>query len=131
MHHRDKRVADAIRDTVAEIVVKELADPRIGFVTITRCHISRDLRTATVYFSALGDEQQRQASLRQLEHAAGYIRRLVGQRVKLRHLPNLHFALDDILAAEERIGKLLAELTTQLPGQSPPPPSEPGPVDEQ
>jgi len=113
MQNRDLRVADAIRDIVADIVLTKLSDPAIGFVTITRCSLSRDLRNATVYFSVLGDEAMRQRSLTHLEHARKFIRRLLGQRLKLKFLPELHFELDEILLEEQRIGKILDQLAPE------------------
>ncbi len=110
MQHRDRRVADAIRDIVAEIVLTKLSDPAIGFVTITRCSLSRDLRNATVYFSVIGDEAQRQRSLSHLEHARKFIRHLLGQRLKTKFLPELHFKFDEVLLQERRIGELLDQL---------------------
>ncbi|MEO0009788.1 MAG: 30S ribosome-binding factor RbfA, partial [candidate division WOR-3 bacterium] len=71
MRYRERRVADAIRDIVAEIILKQISDPGVGFVTVTRCSLSRDLRNATVYFSVMGDEAERQRSLAHLEHARG------------------------------------------------------------
>jgi ribosome-binding factor A len=110
MQHRDRRVADAIRDIVAEIILTKISDPKIGFVTITRCSLSRDLRNATVFFSVMGDEQQRQLTLTRLEHARGFIRHHLGKRLKLRFLPELHFLFDEILMQEQRIGEILTEL---------------------
>ncbi|NPV13891.1 30S ribosome-binding factor RbfA [candidate division WOR-3 bacterium] len=113
MQHRDLRVADAIRDIVADIVLTKLSDPAIGFVTITRCSLSRDLRNATVYFSVMGDESQRQRSRTRLEHARRFIRRLLGQRLKMKFLPELHFELDEILIEEQRIGEILDQLNPE------------------
>ncbi len=110
MQHRDKRVADAIKDTVAKIVLTELSDPKIGFVTVTRCHISRDLKNATVYFSIMGDENAKRTSFEHLQGARGYVRRRLGQMVMFRVLPELRFALDDVLAEEMHINEILAEL---------------------
>ncbi len=110
MQHRDKRVADAIRDSVAKIVLSELSDPKIGFVTVTRCHISRDLKNATVYFSIMGDETTQRQSLEHLQGARRYIRRRLGQMVMFRVLPELRFALDDVLAHEMRINEMISEL---------------------
>lgn len=110
MQHRDKRVADTIKDTVAKIVLAELSDPNIGFVTVTRCHISRDLKNATVYFSIMGDEAARQRSFEHLQRARGYVRRRLGQMVMFRVLPELRFALDDVLAEEMHINEILSEL---------------------
>ena len=115
MQHRDKRVADAIKDSVARIVLTELSDPKIGFVTVTRCHISRDLKNATVYFSIMGDAQTRQRSFEHLQGARGYVRRRLGQMVKFRVLPELHFALDDMLAHEMHINEIISELHKDEP----------------
>ena len=110
MQHRDKRVADAVKDSVAKIVLTELSDPKIGFVTVTRCHISRDLKNATVYFSVMGDEQTRQKSFEHLQGARSYIRRRLGQMVAFRVVPELRFALDDLLAHEMHINEIISEL---------------------
>jgi ribosome-binding factor A len=110
MQHRKQRVADAIKDAVASIVLKDIADPRLGFVTVTRCSISKDLRIATVYFSVLGSEDEQKASMERLEHARNFIRRHLRQYVFLRYLPELRFRFDDILAHERRVGALLDEI---------------------
>ena len=115
MQHRDKRVADAIKDTVAKIVLSELSDPKIGFVTVTRCHISRDLKNATVYFSILGDEATQKQSFEHLQGARGYIRRRLGQMVMFRALPELRFALDDMLAHEMHINEIISDLHKNEP----------------
>lgn len=110
MQHRKQRVADAIKDAVASIVLKDLTDPKLGFVTVTRCSISKDLRVATVYFSILGDEARQKASMERLEHARGFIRRHLRDYVFLRYLPDLRFRIDDILAHERRVGDLLDKI---------------------
>ncbi len=125
MQHRDLRVADAIRDIVAEIVLTKLSDPAIGFVTITRCSLSRDLRHATVYFSVMGDEAQRQRSLARLEHASKFIRHLLGQRLKTKFLPELHFQVDEILLQERHIGEILDQLEEKPPVDTAPPAGTP------
>ncbi|MGQ9707614.1 MAG: 30S ribosome-binding factor RbfA [bacterium] len=118
MQHRDLRVADAIRDIVAEIILTKIADPKIGFVTITRCSLTRDLRHATVFFSVMGDEQKRNQTLVRLEHARGFIRHHLGKRLKLKFLPELHFLVDEILIQEQRIGEILQGLKPTEPEAS-------------
>jgi ribosome-binding factor A len=128
MLHRDRRVADAIKDTVAAIITSELADPGIGFVTVTRCNVSQDLRHATVYLSVLGDERRREGGLAHIRHAGSFIRRRLGQRIKLRYLPTLRFELDDMLAHEIRIGEILSTIKVEPPPAEPAPePTEPEP----
>jgi len=123
MQHREERVAAAIRQAVAEIILNEMSDPAIGFVTVTRCRVSRDLKNATVYLSIMGDAKTQEAGLAHLRHAVGFIRRRLGQRVKLRYLPELRLALDDILAQERRVGEILHELfpaeqSSDVPGSA-------------
>lgn len=111
MQYRDRRVADAIRDTVAEIILNKLSDPALRFVTVTRCHITRDLRNATVFVSVMGDEKQSRTALEHLGHACSYVRRLVGQRLKLKFLPTLSFATDELLLQERRVSEILESLS--------------------
>lgn len=120
MQHRDKRVADAVRDAVAEIVTNEISDPRVGFVTVTRCHISRDLKQATVYFTILAPEGKQKEAFLHLDHAKGYIRRRLAQKVKFRAMPELHFALDDVLAHEMRINEVISDLHHEAPAAAEP-----------
>ncbi|MFO7638165.1 MAG: 30S ribosome-binding factor RbfA [bacterium] len=115
MQHRQERVADAIKQVVARVVVEELNDPGIGFVSVTRCKVTRDLKIATVYFSVLGDEQQRDRSMAKLKHAAGFIRRHVARALNLRYTPELRFAFDDLREHEYQVGKLLDEVMPEPP----------------
>ncbi len=110
MHHRQERVADAIREAVARILLNDVSDPNIGFVTVTRCTMTRDLKIATVYFSFLGDKKTRKSGFEHLERARSYIRRLLTQHINLRYTPELRFAQDDLLAEERRVGKLLDDI---------------------
>lgn len=110
MQYREERVAAAIREAVAEIILKEMSDPAIGFVTVTRCRVSHDLKNAAIYLSIMGDQAQQETGLAHLRHAVGFIRKHLSQRVKLRYLPELRFALDDVLAQEQRVGDILHAL---------------------
>jgi ribosome-binding factor A len=106
---RSERVAEEIREAVAEILGHGLNDPRIGFVTVTRVALTPDLRTAHVNVGVLGESQQRKDTLAGLKQAAGYIRRELGRRVRMRHTPELQFHYDEGLDATERVARLLAE----------------------
>lgn len=126
MQHRQERVTDAIRQAVARVVVEDLRDPAIGFVSITRCRLTRDLKIATVYVSVLGDDRQRRRSLEHLERAVGFIRRRLASILNLRRTPELRFALDDLREHERRVGDLLGEVMPE-PGTEPEAPeTEPG-----
>ena len=107
---RLERVAQAIQEVVAEILQRELKDPRIGFVTITRVRVTPDLQHATVYFSLMegqGSQTETEAGLRS---AGGFIRRMLGERLRLRVTPEVIFRADPSVAENVRISKLLGEI---------------------
>lgn len=109
MSRRVARVAEALQETVAELVQREIKDPRVGMVTITRASVSPDLRNATVFFSRIGDDDQRQKSLAGLRSAAGFIRTQVARRLQLRVAPEIRFELDDNIEYAARMLKLIDE----------------------
>lgn len=121
---RSERLAEEIREAVARIIALGLNDPRIGFVTVTRASLTADLRTARVYVGVLGDHSQRTKTLAGLAQAAGFIRREVGRRVRMRHTPELSFHYDSGLDATDRVAQLLEE------NRAAEPESEPEPGDE-
>lgn len=107
MRIRPQRVANAIRREVSNIIHEELKDPRIGFTTITKVEITPDLREARVYYSVYGDEKARKSTEIALRSAKGYIRGLVGYRLKLRFTPNIIFRIDKSFEYRERIDEIL------------------------
>ena len=108
--HRSERVADLIRQELALLLEREVKDPRVGFVTVTRVMVTRDLRSARVFVTILGDEPQKQDSLKGLAAAQGFLRHELSQRLGLRHTPSLEFLLDKGVESEERIEQLLREI---------------------
>ncbi len=107
---RLNKVAQAIKEEVAQMVQREIKDPRIGFVTITRVTVSADLEHATIYFSILeghGDLAKTEAGLKS---AQGYIRRLLGERLRLRVTPEVIFRSDPSVAESIRMSKLIDQL---------------------
>ncbi len=115
MSRRVERLSEQIREQVAEIIGRDLKDPRIGFVTVTRVRLSGDLRWAKVYVGVLGPSPQREESLGSLRRAAGFVRRELGRRIRLRHTPELTFQYDSGLDASDRIVELLAQNPPILP----------------
>ncbi len=107
MSRRTARVAEALQSTVAELVQREIKDPRVGMVTITRADVSPDLRHATVFFSRLGDDAERQKSLEGLRSAAGFVRTQVARRLQLRVAPDIRFELDDNLEYAAHMYKVI------------------------
>jgi ribosome-binding factor A len=103
-------VAEEMREQIARLVARELKDPRIGFVTITRVEVSADLGHAKAYVSVLGDDKQRRESLIGLKQAAGFVRREVGRRMRMRVLPDVQFVYDKGVDATDRVARLLDQV---------------------
>lgn len=104
---RTARVARQIQQELSQIIEEQLKDPRVGMVTLTSVQMTPDLRMARVHFSRLGGAEDRQAAKAALERATGFLRHELGQRLRLRYLPELRFFIDDSLERYERISELL------------------------
>ena len=107
---RPQRVAEAIREAVAEFLTAEARDPRIGLVTVTGVRVTPDLKRAVVQVMVHGDEETKERSRRALTHAAGAMRRVIGGRLRVRTVPEVVFELDRELERASRIDALLAQL---------------------
>jgi len=113
--HRLEKVARSIQATVGEVIQNQLSDPRIkGLISVTRVDPAPDLRSARVYISILGvDENQQQLSLRGIEHARGHIQHLLARQVAFKMCPTLQFYLDESLKKGFKIIQLLDELSAE------------------
>ena len=107
---RPDRVADQLRGELATLLARNVHDPGIGFVTLTRVQVSPDLQIARVFYTALGDDKTRAASRKALERAAPFLRRQIGARLRLKRTPELTFVYDDSIAGQDRIEQILNEL---------------------
>ena len=107
---RPDRVADQIRAELAALLTREVHDPGIGFVTLTRVHVTPDLQQARVHYTVLGDDKARASSARALERAAPFLRRQIGSRLRLKRVPELSFTYDDSIEGQDRIERILKEL---------------------
>ena len=111
-HPRARKIAERIQQVVAQMLDTRIKDPRLGFVTITEVRVTGDLQHATVFYTVLGDEEQRVASAAALASATGIIRSEVGKQTGIRLTPTLEFVpdalpdtakhLEDALAAAAR-----------------------------
>lgn len=107
---RHERVEEAIRKEVSMIIHDELKDPRIGFITVTRVELTKDLRSAKIFYSVLGKEEEHRKTRLALDSALGYIRKLVAQRINLRIATELMFKEDHSTEYSVRIEKVLNQL---------------------
>ncbi len=110
MSSRQDRVAEAIRQEASVIIHDKLKDPRIGFVTITNVEVTPDLRYAKIFFSVLGNEEAYKKTKDALDCAAGYVRKLVAQRLNLRFAPEIAFYEDRSTEYSVRIEEVLNEI---------------------
>ena len=107
---RPDRVADQIRGELGQLLARDVHDPGLGFVTITRVQVTADLQQARVFYTALGDEKTRRQSARALDRAAPFLRRQIGARLRLRRVPALEFIFDESIGNQDRIEQLLKEI---------------------
>src|SRR5271165_2457317 len=110
---RIRRVDEAVRAVLGDAIAKDLQDPRVGFVTVTRVKTSPDLRHARVFVSVLGDDQARADSLEGLRSAHGYLQSRVAAELRLKHTPSLKFEYDNSVDQGMRITELLSALVPE------------------
>ena len=110
---RQARVGDQIRVELAELIDRQVKDPGIGFLTITHVKVTPDLQLARVYYTTLGDERARRETAKALGRATPFLRRQVGQRLRLRRVPELEFFFDESIERQDRIERILQELSAE------------------
>ncbi|MCM3113929.1 30S ribosome-binding factor RbfA [Neobacillus sp. MER 74] len=110
MSHRANRVGEQMKKELGDIIGRKIKDPRIGFVTVTDVEVTGDLQQAKVYISVLGDEEQRENTLKGLAKAKGFIRTEIGHRIRLRKTPEIIFEWDESIDYGNRIDTLLHQL---------------------
>lgn len=114
---RPGRVGEQLKKELSQILQSELKDPRIGFLTVTGVDVTGDLQQAKIYISVLGDDQQKEDTLKGLGRATGFIRTEIGRRIRLRHTPELIFKFDESVDYGIHIEKLLQQVNQE--GDSP------------
>lgn len=107
---RSGRVQEAIRQEVSNIIHGQIRDPRLGFLTITGVELTKDLRYARIYFSVLGEDKEKKLALRGLNSAKGYIKGILGDRIKLRYMPDIEFKIDETLERIRHIYDLFEKI---------------------
>lgn len=101
---------EAIRQEVSKILHDEIRDPRLGFLTITGVELTNDLRYARIYFSVLGEDKDRKLALKGLNSAKGYIKGLLGDRIKLKFMPEIEFKIDETLERTQHVYDLFEQI---------------------
>ncbi|HHY33647.1 MAG TPA: 30S ribosome-binding factor RbfA [Firmicutes bacterium] len=110
---RVERVAEAIRSEVADILAREIKDPRLGFATVTDVEVSDDLRHVKIFVSVMGDKAQVDETMAALESATGFVRSEIGRRIRLRHTPEIVFRYDTSIKRGARVFELLKEIQSE------------------
>jgi len=117
--HRPERVATIVRSVVSDAIATKLSDPRIApLASVTRVEVSGDLEYAKVWISVLGEESAQRRTLAGLCSAAGYVQRLVGSELSIRHCPKLSFHLDTSLKKAAETIRLIDEVTSETRRQA-------------
>lgn len=126
---RQRRIDELLRETISELLAREIVDPRIGFATVTDVETTPDLGHARVWVSVIGEPAERAATIAALERAMVFVRRELGHRLHLKRIPELQVRLDESVERGTRVLRLLADIEagrepTPLPeGESLPPPT--------
>lgn len=127
--HRPDRVGDQIRQQLSGLLARgAVHDPGIGFITLTRVTVTPDLQLARVFYTSLGDEKARKETARALDRAMPFMRRQLGQRLRLRRVPELEFRFDETVGHQARIEQIIQDLH-EHPPEPLNPPVDIGPVD--
>ncbi|MBW2467407.1 MAG: 30S ribosome-binding factor RbfA [Deltaproteobacteria bacterium] len=113
-HKRPKRVADMIKNEIALLLLHKVKDPRLAQVVIVDAEVTRDLRKAIIYYSILGDEEERKNAVEGLARAKGFIRSHLARELGMRFTPDLIFKLDLSMAHQQEMERLLKEIRTDV-----------------
>ena len=120
MSQRTERVDELLRQEIGSIVAREIADPRVGFATITKVETDRELRHAKVWVSVIGQPGERAETISALTHAMPFIRHQLGERLRIKRIPMLHVQVDDTAERGTRILQLIDELSAgRIPDTEP------------
>ncbi len=108
---RSDRIADLLREEVANMILFEIKDPRVqGLVTIISVKVTKDLRHADFFVSVRGGEKEEESALLGLGKASSFIRRTLGRRIRMRRIPELHFKIDETVKAQEHLEELFKKI---------------------
>lgn len=125
MSRRVDRINGLLRQEISQLLAREIKDPRLGgVISITQVQTANDLRSARVLVSVLGDRETQESALDGIQSAAAFLRRELRDRLKLRYVPFLKFALDDSLESADAVLRLMNQLQGEPSPPAPAPPSD-------
>jgi ribosome-binding factor A len=107
---RSERVSEVILRELSAIIRDEVKDPRVGFVTVTSVILEENLRSAKIYISPMGSEDERAASFKGVCSASSFIRNCLGKRMRIKKMPQIYFKLDTAPEHADKINRLLHRL---------------------
>lgn len=110
---RKQRVESQLRKEISLIIIEDIKDPRIKFVSVTHASLTNDLRVAHVYVRVMGNNEERDNAMQGLISASGFIRKEIGERMRLRYTPEIKFIFDDSFDIQMRIENILKEIKGQ------------------
>jgi ribosome-binding factor A len=110
LSHRVERIQAQVREEVSQILATEVRDPGVGLVTVTRAKVTADLSLARVYWTILGDANERKKTAKALARVAGFVRHVLSERLTLRRSPEVKFIFDESVAAQDRIEQIIQEI---------------------
>jgi len=114
LSQRAQKVAETIRKEISALLIKGLKDPRVGFVTITSVDVTSDLGYARVFYTLMGQQDDRARTQAGLDSCASYIRQQLGRQLRLRHVPEIRFDYDSSVDYGQHIEKLLGDVKDDL-----------------
>jgi len=110
---RVQRMAEFLKKEISDILLKEVKDPRIGFVSLTDIEVSGDLKYAKVYVSVYGEEKEKEKTMKGLKKATGYIRKLLGERITVYHTPEILFKYDNSIEHGVHISEIIKKVNQE------------------
>jgi ribosome-binding factor A len=117
-NNRPDRLGEAIRDELSQLIARQVHDPGIGFLTLTRVSVTSDLQQARVYYTSMGDEKAQGETAKALKRALPFLRRQLGSRIRLRRVPELTFFYDKSIGHTDRIEQILQDLRSEAASRS-------------
>ena len=114
-NRRPEKVSQLIKQGLSQLLIEGLKDPRIGYCTVTEVRCAPDLKSARIYISVYGSEEEQKQTLEGLQRAVGFLKREIAKNLQLRFAPQLHFVLDGSLAQANRMEQILTSIRNETP----------------